>query len=130
MSLLQQGKYELMNSKGFSLLEVLIGLVILAIGLLAIAGMQITAIKGNDFSMNVTQAAVLAQDRLEILKNLPYNHATLVDGSYHEGPISGTIFSRQYDITDIGATMKKITVTVEWTGATNHRIRLETVRAR
>ncbi len=54
-----------MNKKGFSLIEVLVGLVLLAIGLLAIAGMQITSVRGNFFSSNMTQASVLAQDRLE-----------------------------------------------------------------
>lgn len=119
-----------MNNKGFTLIEVLIGLVILAFGLLAIAGMQITSIKGNDFSKNVTQATVLAQDRLEILRNRDYNNSALNNGSYSEGVITGTIFSRQYVITDIGTTMKKITVTVEWTAKINHRISLETIMAR
>ena len=39
-----------MDKKGFTLIEMLIGLVLLAIGLLAIAGMQITSVRGNFFS--------------------------------------------------------------------------------
>ena len=39
-----------LDQKGFTLIEVLIGLVILSVGLLAIAGLQITSARGNFFS--------------------------------------------------------------------------------
>jgi type IV pilus assembly protein PilV len=119
------------NNNGVSILEVLIGLVILAIGLLAIAGMQVTAISGNDFAKNITQATVLAQERIEILRNFEYTDSALSAGTYNEGFISGTIFTRQYVIVDIGTTMKKIIVTVSWTDRIgSHSIALETVRAK
>ena len=60
-----------MNQKGFSLIEVAIGLIILAIGLLSIAGMQMTSIQGNSFSKKLTQATYVIQDRLELLRYLP-----------------------------------------------------------
>jgi type IV pilus assembly protein PilV len=63
-----------MDKRGFTLIEMLIGLVLLAIGLLAIAGMQIKSVKGNSFSNNLTQASILAQDRLEGLRQLTINH--------------------------------------------------------
>ncbi|MDZ4383709.1 MAG: type IV pilus modification protein PilV [Thermodesulfovibrionia bacterium] len=53
---------------GFSLLEVLIALVILAIGLLAIAQMQIAAIKGNAMAADMTEASTVAHQLLEQLK--------------------------------------------------------------
>lgn len=43
-----------LNSSGFTLIEVLIGLTIFAIGLLALAGMQITGIQGNSRSHVIT----------------------------------------------------------------------------
>lgn len=119
-----------MNKKGFSLIEVLIGLIILAVGFLAIAGMQITSIRGNYFSNNVTQATVLAQEKMEDLKRLPYDHVDLSSGEHNEGNISGTIFLRKYIVTDITSTMKMIEVIVQWTGETVHSISLSTVRAK
>ena len=119
-----------MNNKGFSLIEVLISLVILAIGFLAIAGMQVTSIRGNSFSNRVTQATILAQDKLEELKNLSYTHADLSSGQHSEGTITGTIFSRQYVVADTTSTMKTITVTVQWTDGTTHSISLSTIRSK
>ncbi len=74
------------GEKGFTLIEVLIGLIILAIGILAIAGMQITSIRGTSFSSNLTQASVIAQERLESLKGLPLNDASLDTGDHDDLP--------------------------------------------
>jgi len=110
---------------------VVIGLVILAIGLLAIAAMQITSTKGGYFSNNVTQATIFAQDKLEYLKNLSYRDSDLSSGQHNEGTISGTIFSRQYTIAeDAGNSMKTITVTVQWTDRENHNLSFSTIRSK
>ena len=117
--------------EGFTLIEVVIGLVILAIGLLAIAAMQITSTKGGYFSNNVTQATIFAQDKLEYLKNLSYRDSDLSSGQHNEGTISGTIFSRQYTIVeDAGNSMKTITVTVQWTDRGNHNLSFSTIRSK
>ncbi|MBM4307134.1 MAG: type IV pilus modification protein PilV [Deltaproteobacteria bacterium] len=119
-----------MNKKGFTLIEVLVGLVILAIGLLAIAGMQLTSVKGNSFSSNLTQASVLAQDRLELLRNLAWAHADLTAGTHNEGTIAGTIFTREYVVTVVpGTTMLNIVVTVRWRDDSDHSVSFSTVRS-
>ena len=74
------------REKGFTLIEVLIGLIILAIGILAIAGMQITSIRGTSFSSNLTQASVIAQERLEFLKGLALTDNNLDTGDYNDLP--------------------------------------------
>jgi type IV pilus assembly protein PilV len=119
-----------LTKKGFTLIEVLVGLVILAIGLLAIAGMQLSSVKGNSFSSNLTQASVLAQDRLEVLRSLAWGHADLTGGMHNEGAIAGTIFTREYTITVIpGTTMLEIVVTVRWRDDSDHSISFSTVRS-
>ena len=120
----------LKKSKGFSLIEVLVGLLILAVGVIAVAAMQVISVKGNFFSKNATQAAILAQDKLEYLKQLSYVDSNLSSGQHNEGSITGTIFSRRYNILeDVGNSMKTITVTVQWTDKVNHSISLSTIRA-
>ena len=118
------------NEVGFSLIEVLISLTILSVGLLAVAGMQITSIKGNFSSGNVTNATVLAQSKLEELKRLSYTGSNLVSGQHSEGAISGSIFSMFYDVADITSTMKAITVIVRWKDVGDHSISLSTIRAK
>lgn len=119
-----------MNKKGFTLIEVLVGLVILAIGLLAIAGMQITSVKGNFFSSNLTQASILAQDRLEILRSLAWNNAALDVNTFSEGTIPNTIFTREYTVNLVpGTTMKEIIVTARWRDDTDHSVSFSTVRS-
>ena len=108
----------------------LIGLVLLAIGLLAIAGMQISSVRGNFFSSNLTQASVLAQDRMETLRNIAYGDAPLSAGNHNDGPIAGTIFTRDYNVTVVpGTTMLTITVRVSWRDTTDHNISFTTVRS-
>lgn len=50
---------------GFTLIEVLVAITIFAIGLLALAGMQVTAIKGGATSQRVTAAVALADGIVE-----------------------------------------------------------------
>ena len=119
-----------MDKKGFTLIEMLIGLVLLAIGLLAIAGMQLTSVRGNFFSGNLTQASILAQDRLEALRQLDFNAPDLSPGTHDEGTLGGTIFTRRYVVAVVpGTTMLNITVTVSWRDSTDHSISFSTVRA-
>jgi type IV pilus assembly protein PilV len=119
------------KENGFTLIEVVAGLIILAIGLLAIATMQITSTKGGSFSSNLTQASIFAQDKMEYLKNLSYSHSNLSSGQYDEGTLSGTIFSRQYNVVeDEGNSMKTINVTVNWTDRVNHSISFSTIRSK
>jgi len=118
-----------MNKKGFTLIEVLIGLVLLAIGLLAIAGMQITAVKGNFFSHYLTQASYAAQDRLEFFDNLPIDDAQLQPGNHNDGPvtISGMVFNRNYTVNVIGD-LRTISYIVSWNDGVNRNITLSTLR--
>ena len=74
------------KQKGFSLIEVLIGLVLLAIGLLAVAGMQATSVRGNYSSNNVTQATYIAQAGLEFLKSLDLTLPQVQQGDYNLDP--------------------------------------------
>jgi type IV pilus modification protein PilV len=67
------------QEQGFTLVEVMIALFILAFGLLAIATMQATAIKSNSRAMGLTEAANLAQAQMESLIGRPYTDPLLSD---------------------------------------------------
>lgn len=119
------------TSNGFTLIEVAAGLIILAVGLLGIAAMQITSTTGAYFSRSVTQATIFAQDKLEHLRNLSYSNSDLSSGEHNEGILPGTIFSRQYHVAeDAGNSIKTITVTVQWADRGNHSISISTIRSK
>ena len=68
-----------MGNRGMTLVEVLAAIAILAFGLLAIATMQASSIKGNAQAIDITEAMTVAQERTEELMQLPYNDANLAD---------------------------------------------------
>jgi len=118
--------------EGFSLIEVLIALIFLAIGILAIASLQITSVRGNFFSNNLMQATYVAQDRLEFLKNRPYDSAELGVVNNKDDvkvTISGVVFTRTYRVVDNVAGYKEITYTVTWNDGINHSISFSTIRS-
>jgi len=73
----------LRKEKGFTLIDVLFAIAILAFGLLAVAKMQGSAIQGNFFAGGKTEAVTWAQDRMETLMALPY--ANVVSGGITQG---------------------------------------------
>jgi len=120
------------RKEGFSLIEVLICMVFLAIGLLAIASLQVTSVRGNFFSNNLMQATYVAQDRLEFLKNLPLTNDSLNPGNHDDGtfkiPDSDLTFNRSY-LVESDTNGLKINYTVRWNDGTDHKISFSTIRS-
>jgi type IV pilus assembly protein PilV len=115
---------------GFSLIEVLIGLIFLAIGLLSMASLQATSVRGNIFSNNLMQATYVAQDNLEVLKNLPLDSPRLQAGSYHPDPItiSGVDFNQTYSV-GVNGNLRIINYTVTWNDGIHHTVTFSTIRS-
>jgi len=104
---------------GFTLIEILITISILCIGLLAVASMQISAIRGNSYARHITEGSTLAQDRLEKLLSLSYTHTDLSAGP-HTDLNPPDSYAITWDITDgpntnpnVIANTKLIEVTVQ-----------------
>jgi type IV pilus assembly protein PilV len=115
---------------GFSLIEVLIGLIFLAIGLLAMAGLQATSVRGNFFSNNLMQATYVAQDSLESLKNLPLDSSAFQAGSHNPQPvtISGVTFNQSYTVV-VNGNLRTINYIVTWNDGINHSVTFSTIRS-
>lgn len=67
------------RQEGTSLLEVLISVVILSIGLLGLAGLQVAALRVNQGAMQRSQATILAYDILDRMRS---DRIAAIDGRY------------------------------------------------
>jgi type IV pilus assembly protein PilV len=105
------------DTRGFTLLEVMITLVILAIGLLGLAGLQIMAIKGNSFGQQMTVASTLAQNQLEALRE---SAGSLSNGNDTVTDQNGITYTRSWVVAanQPQADMDTVDITVSWTGPT------------
>ena len=97
-----------MNSRGFTLIEVLIVIAIFSIGILAVAAMQMTSTKGNASARRITEATALAENKIENLIQLPYDHADLNPANNPHGGPKG-------HITRLGMSLKSIWMQMETT---------------
>ncbi len=111
------------KSKGFSLIEVLISLVILSISLLALAGLMVYTTKSNSWGGHMTEASTFAQDTLEQLRVTPWANLSLGSPDTITGA-TGIPYTRTWTVVpNSDDTLRTITVTVTWSDSINHSIR-------
>lgn len=79
-----------MRSEGFSLVEVLVALLVLSIGLLGLAALQVTGIKFNHQSYQRTQATVLAYEIADRMRANPQGLASYIISSSATTPSYST----------------------------------------
>ncbi len=105
---------QLASDGGFTLIELLIALVVLSIGLTALAGIQVSAIKGNALSKRMTTAVSIADQTIEQLKNTPYND--IQSQSTSQISQSNLNFTRNVTVINDSPMLntKTIHVTVAW----------------
>jgi prepilin-type N-terminal cleavage/methylation domain-containing protein len=102
---------------GFTLIEVLVAMIILAIGILGLAPMLVISMQGNQFSREVSEAAYLAQDRIEQLRNqatitpIPFYESSYnLNGEYNRSVV---VADRSVDNT-VPPGVYRLTVIMSW----------------
>ena len=111
-----------LKSKGFTLIEILIAIIILSISLLALAGLMATTTQNTSFGGHITEAITLAQDRLEELRVTQW--ANIVTGTdTRTMGISGIVYTRTWNVVPSG-NLRTITITISWTDRVFHSFNL------
>jgi type IV pilus assembly protein PilV len=130
-----RSKLLLREKEGFTLIEVLVSLVILAIGLLMLATLQTISITGNKSSFGLSVASALGQQGLEQLMAKQAQGTVATDPGLTNGThtkltdpalipdqtVNGVVYSRTYTVntnTPITGVMT-VTMVVNWTVSGN-----------
>ena len=118
----QMTKVKIESQRGFSLIEVMFAMAIFAIGILAVAKMELVTASSNRSAHQLTQALLLVESQMERLKNV--SDVTTLDAMDGDTNInidalgnSGGIYTRTTHVTNPlgGDHSRRVEVTVEWT---------------
>jgi len=116
---------------GFTLIEILIALAIFAVGILAIASLQIKSINLNTAARMQSEATTAAVDCMERLMSLPYEHPDLDEGTVHP-PTQVGDYTVNYSVTDESPINYCKTIAI-WVTADNPNakdVRINLIRSR
>ncbi len=106
------------SSKGFTLVEILVSLVVLSIALLALAGLMVSTTRNNATGGHLTEAATLAQDTLERLRVSPLASVptgVMIQNSFVGS--TGIVYTGSWTAVADSATLDTVNITVTWTEA-------------
>jgi type IV pilus assembly protein PilV len=120
---------------GFTLVEVMVALTVLAIGVTGILKLTVVAFKATNVSRHTTEASVLAEDKMEALRTIPTailsgNNDTVKDeGVAGSGTANSMVYTRTWTVTTVGVNVF-VTVRVDWTedGTDAYFIKMTTQR--
>jgi type IV pilus assembly protein PilV len=79
MSLMTNRTTKMPRQTGFTLIEILVTVIVLAIGLLGLAGLQATSLRFNNSAYHRSQATSLAYDMVDRMR---VNRQAALDGDY------------------------------------------------
>ncbi len=99
------------GTKGFSLLEVMVALLILAVGLLGIAGMMTIGVRTNADAAHLTEAYQVGQAELERLKLVSWN---LITSGSSTRDMRGITFTSTWSVLSAVGRVKDVNLAVTW----------------
>lgn len=125
------------GERGISLVEILIALVVLSVGIMAIAGVFPAGTRTELQTRMQSSANYYAQVKLEELRAIHWNDPALTAGRHPAGSVCDTLgttkaWVRFYQVTDLAAPLqdlKRVSVNVSWTYKTTRSV-IDTIYVR
>jgi prepilin-type N-terminal cleavage/methylation domain-containing protein len=115
---------EFPQSRGFTMIELAVAILVFCIGFVGINKLHGMAVRGNAYSMQLTEATNVMKSMAEWLEGLPDTSASLGGSSAVTGTLSfslspvktaTTTYTRSFSVNQVsGSTLKKVIVTVRW----------------
>jgi len=111
------------RNRGYTIVEVLVGIVLLSVGILAVAQMQVMTMNSNKAANQKTTAITLAQDKAEYFRTIPYS-------TIGNTPLSDAVgsYNRSWVVENNtpANNLKRVTITVSWPGK---QVQMQTIIA-
>jgi type IV pilus assembly protein PilV len=103
------------NTRGFTLIEILIALAIFSIGILGVAKLQLWNVKNNTTGNITTIATMMARAKIDEQKGKSLSEMSNgVEHNIDANGEPGGIFNRDCTVLPLGLTQSQIDVTVSW----------------
>ena len=122
-------KFNTCGEKGFTLIELIVAMFIFGIMATGMATLMAVLIQNNDFARDMTEATTLAENKMELFKNLDY--ASVQPGWNWDQPEEGywRIWEVKENVPDQG--VKQITIMVVWFDSREmfHHVNLVTLKS-
>lgn len=112
---------------GFTLIEVMLALTLLAIGALSLGAIHLMTLEFGNRGKHVTQASTIAQAQIERLQRVNWNDASLQPTAGWTGPttvnatvqVGGTVVEQSYDVfvrisNAVVGVSRNVDVRVDW----------------
>ena len=113
------------NKEGFSLIELMIALTIFAVGILALAQLQTSAIIYNSEAQRYSAATIIAQNKIDEIRAMPFNDIVNETENIDSYTVTTTVINND-PIDDA----KSIDVVVSWVHKGNKSYTLQTIIGR
>lgn len=101
------------SERGFTLVEVMVALLLTAVAVMGLIGVYTAQSRASSNTRHTSEAAVLAQDKLEQLRTQIAAAGSGSEASINERGIATGVFTRRWTVT-LGTGYADVVVTITW----------------